>query len=232
MRSRRATNLAWPRICLRDPVSGSCGAGETGSLLKSFHESFGAKRRRRFGGRGQRVYTTYQHFVWEKGDQHRSWAFCYNGYLLMLKTKTAGILIPISLFVAILLTCDNAAGSTVIQPTAEPNSTATVALTVTPIQTVTPAPETAPKVDPAVVNALIAVVGVVIGAVLTAISSAYTARQKIKEIEIVYKQKLQENYLANARQYITDVYIPISIALTRINNKYHSFRLQADLVNN
>ncbi len=54
-------------------------------------------------------------------------------------------------------------------------------------------------------KALIATVGVVAGALLTALAAAYAARQKTREIELTYQQKLQENYLTNARQYIQGV---------------------------
>ena len=73
-------------------------------------------------------------------------------------------------------------------------------------------------------KALIATVGVVAGALLTALAAAYAARQKTREIELTYQQKLQESYLTNARQYIQGVYAPLSIALTKLSNAYRVFR--------
>src|ERR1700730_464754 len=74
------------------------------------------------------------------------------------------------------------------------------------------------------IKALIAAGGVVAGALFTAAAAAYTARQKIKESELTYAQKLQDGYLANARLYIEGVYAPLSIALTKLSNAYRSFR--------
>jgi hypothetical protein len=80
--------------------------------------------------------------------------------------------------------------------------------------------------DGTAINALIATAGVVVGALLTALASTYTARQKTREIELAYERKLEENYLANARQYIEGVYAPLSIALTRLSDAYRVCRGQ------
>ncbi len=77
-------------------------------------------------------------------------------------------------------------------------------------------------------TAAIAAAAVVIGAVATAIASSYSARQKIKEIEITYLQKLSETYLSNARLYTNSVYVPISIALSKLADHYEDFRLHID----
>lgn len=75
---------------------------------------------------------------------------------------------------------------------------------------------------------LIAAGGVVIGAVATAFASAYSARQKVREIEVSYRLKLSESYLSNARQYTNGVYVPISIALSSFNDSYRRFRACLD----
>jgi hypothetical protein len=73
---------------------------------------------------------------------------------------------------------------------------------------------------PAATTALIAAAGVVVGALVTALAAAYAAKQKTREVELTYRQKLQDNYLANARQFIEEVYVPISIALGTLSDAF------------
>lgn len=80
------------------------------------------------------------------------------------------------------------------------------------------------KIDNSVWVAVIAVAGVVVGALGTFIASVFSAKQKIKEIEITYQQKLRENYLTNAREYTGKVYVPLSIALFELLVVYRRFR--------
>ncbi len=47
--------------------------------------------------------------------------------------------------------------------------------------------------------ALIGTTSAIVAAILTFLASAFTARQKIKEIEITYRQQSDEKYLTNAR---------------------------------
>ena len=75
---------------------------------------------------------------------------------------------------------------------------------------------------------LIATGGVVLGAFATALASAYSAGQKVREIEVSYKLKLSEAYLSNARQYTSSVYVPIAIALSSLNDSYRRFRSSLD----
>ena len=82
--------------------------------------------------------------------------------------------------------------------------------------------------DENVVKTLIAAAGVVAGAILTALASAYSARQKIRAIELQYEQRLHENYLATARQYSSAVYVPISIQLEGLRRGYEGFRVSVD----
>jgi len=79
-------------------------------------------------------------------------------------------------------------------------------------------------VDEKVVAALIGVGGVVLGVIATSIGAAYTARQRIREVELTYRQRIRENYLANARAYLTDVYVPLSTLLSRLSASYVAFR--------
>ena len=72
--------------------------------------------------------------------------------------------------------------------------------------------------------ALITTGGVVIGATVTAIASAFSARQKIRELEVTYTQRLREGYLANARAYTHALYVPLGIQITRLSNAYLMLR--------
>jgi hypothetical protein len=82
--------------------------------------------------------------------------------------------------------------------------------------------------DENLVKALLAVTGVVAGAILAGVTNAYAARQKIREVELAYFQKLQDGYLENARKVSADVYIPISIALTSLASSYERYRTWID----
>src|SRR5436190_16282173 len=80
-------------------------------------------------------------------------------------------------------------------------------------------------------TALIGAAGIAVGAAITAFASAFSARQKIREVELVYQQKLRENYLANARQYLKDVYVPVGIALGSLGDAYDAARQVIDFEN-
>jgi hypothetical protein len=63
----------------------------------------------------------------------------------------------------------------------------------------------------------------------TVAGNAYVARTKIKEAEVVYRQKLADSYLGTARTYTHEIYIPLNIALSRLADEYLVFRDVADL---
>lgn len=101
------------------------------------------------------------------------------------------------------------------------------------------APSTVPQDKNSFSPVLIAAAGVG-GAIVTALASAYAAQQKIKEAEVqyklkleetklIYQQKLRDNYLANARLYTNNIYIPISMALRVLSDSYSRFRSQLDI---
>lgn len=78
------------------------------------------------------------------------------------------------------------------------------------------------------ITALIAAAGVVVGAVVTAAAAAFSAQQKIREVELLYQQKLRDNYLSNARQFLEEVYVPIGIALGSLGDAYDAARQAID----
>jgi hypothetical protein len=77
--------------------------------------------------------------------------------------------------------------------------------------------------DDTVLVAIVAGVAGVLGAVVTAVLSHLSARHKIKELEVAYTQKLRETYLQNAREYTKAIYVPLTLALSRLSDEYAAF---------
>jgi hypothetical protein len=71
--------------------------------------------------------------------------------------------------------------------------------------------------QPTSVTVLVGAVAAVAGALAAGLANAYAARQRIKEIEVSYLQKLKDSYLENARKVSAEVYIPISVSLMGAN---------------
>jgi hypothetical protein len=63
----------------------------------------------------------------------------------------------------------------------------------------------------------------VVAGVVGAFSSSRTSRQKFKELDILYRQKLEDILLANARPHIDVFYMPLSATLTKLKKNYHIF---------
>jgi hypothetical protein len=61
------------------------------------------------------------------------------------------------------------------------------------------------------------------GVLLTTVTTFFANRQKIKEIELEYKHKLDEIYRTNARQYIDPLYKPLNRILTKLEGQYDAF---------
>ena len=80
-------------------------------------------------------------------------------------------------------------------------------------------------------TALVAAGAVIIGAALTAAAASYSARQKIREITLANEHKLRADYLSNARLYTQTLYVPLSIAVSRLSLAYRTFRNKVDLEN-
>jgi len=70
-------------------------------------------------------------------------------------------------------------------------------------------------VNQTILVALIGTPGLVIGAILSFVVSAFSARQKIRELELTYRQKLDENISTNARLHLDDLYIPLNAGLVQ-----------------
>lgn len=72
-------------------------------------------------------------------------------------------------------------------------------------------------------RALVTVLAAAAGAIIAGIVNAYAANRKIREIELQYLFKRRDSYIDNARSVMADVYIPISIALTKLSNAHERF---------
>ena len=77
-------------------------------------------------------------------------------------------------------------------------------------------------------TALIAAAAAIATAAVTGVASTYGARVRIQEVRLTYDQKLHEGYLAAARTYTATVYVPLSVALTRLSAAFVSFRDSLD----
>ena len=82
--------------------------------------------------------------------------------------------------------------------------------------------------DDKLITALTAAGGAVGGAILAALANIYAAQKKLKELELAYRQKQHDTYLENARKVSSQVYIPLVIALSTLQNGYENFRTSID----
>lgn len=62
------------------------------------------------------------------------------------------------------------------------------------------------------------------GGVVSLILSPIVARQQIRQLEITYRQKLNDNFLQNTRQYIDTLYIPINKSLSKLEDSYQTYK--------
>jgi hypothetical protein len=78
-------------------------------------------------------------------------------------------------------------------------------------------------VQPTSTTVIIAAIAAIAGALAAGLANAYAARQRIREVELNYQQKIRDGYLENARKVTAEVYIPISVSLTNLSNSYDRF---------
>lgn len=71
------------------------------------------------------------------------------------------------------------------------------------------------------IKALIGLGGLFIGAVATVIAAWFSTRMKVREVELLYSQRLNDAYLANARHYTKGIYVPLNIAISKLANAYY-----------
>ncbi|WP_306545878.1 hypothetical protein [Desulfobulbus sp.] len=71
-----------------------------------------------------------------------------------------------------------------------------------------------------VITALIAATAAIIGGAIAGIASYINTRHKIRELDVAASQKLRENYLQNAREYTKAIYVPLTLALSKLCDAY------------
>ncbi len=62
------------------------------------------------------------------------------------------------------------------------------------------------------------------GALASVIVSPIVARQQIKQLEITYRQRLNDNLIQNASQHIDTLYIPINKSLSKLDDSYKTYK--------
>jgi hypothetical protein len=62
------------------------------------------------------------------------------------------------------------------------------------------------------------------GALASVIVSPVIARQQIRQLEITYRQKLNDNFIQNTRQHINTLYIPINKSLSKLDDSYKIYK--------
>lgn len=81
-------------------------------------------------------------------------------------------------------------------------------------------------IDSKIIVGVIAALSAIGGATITGFFKTLSSRQKILEVKEAYRQRLQDNYLENAREYTESVYVPISILLSRLTYGFREFRAE------
>jgi hypothetical protein len=74
-----------------------------------------------------------------------------------------------------------------------------------------------------VATALISAGAAIAAALVTAGASAYSAARKTAELRLTYAQQSQDKYLANARAYLTTIYMPLSRGLYVFQREYNTY---------
>ncbi len=82
--------------------------------------------------------------------------------------------------------------------------------------------------DNTVLTALIAGIAALGGAAIAGFSSNMSAKHKLRELEVTFSQKVRETYLQNAREYTKSIYVPLTLALSHLNDEYASFAANPD----
>lgn len=74
-----------------------------------------------------------------------------------------------------------------------------------------------------IINALIAGSAAITGGAIAGIASYTNTRHKIRELELIASQKLRENHLQNAREYTKTIYVPLTLAISKLFDAYSIF---------
>lgn len=67
-----------------------------------------------------------------------------------------------------------------------------------------------------------------IGGIVGALVTSFNSRQKFKELDISYQQKAEAAIIANARNHIETLYLPINRSLSHLAEKYEYYKRYRD----
>ncbi|MCD1643094.1 hypothetical protein [Aurantimonas coralicida] len=68
----------------------------------------------------------------------------------------------------------------------------------------------------------------ILAAIVAGAAGYATAGWRVREIRLAYEQKIRDNYLENARQVGADLYVPLAIAIAKLNERYYQLRVHAN----
>jgi hypothetical protein len=89
------------------------------------------------------------------------------------------------------------------------------------------APPTGVTVQPWV-TAAIGGGSLLLGIVTAILGNWFVVRAKIREVELLYRQKLADSYLATARDYTRAIYVPLNVLLSTLADAYLELREHVD----
>jgi hypothetical protein len=75
-----------------------------------------------------------------------------------------------------------------------------------------------------IITAIIAAGATLLGGLIAGFASAYGARQKLRELQLVHSRERRDLYLANARVHAHRIYVPLQAAITSVVLEYDRFR--------
>jgi hypothetical protein len=89
------------------------------------------------------------------------------------------------------------------------------------------APQTGATVQPWV-TAAIGGCSLLLGIFTAILGNWFVVRAKIREVDLLYRQKLADSYLATAREYTRAIYVPLNVLLSTIADAYLELREHVD----
>ncbi len=81
-------------------------------------------------------------------------------------------------------------------------------------------------IDSKIIVGVIAALSAIGGAIITGFFKTLSSKQKVEEVKEAYMQRLQDNYLENAREYTESLYVPLSILLSSLTYKFRELRAE------
>jgi len=70
-----------------------------------------------------------------------------------------------------------------------------------------------------------------VGILVAIIGNLFVVRAKVREVDLLYRQKLADSYLATARTYTREIYVPLNVLLSQLADAYLELREHIDFEN-